>query len=336
MVTLPWTWLATAGAALLVVLGEWLHGRRTRRLARLAFGPTGLPAPWVRAVPALRAVAAGLLAWGLCTLLQLPPKVHESDQLSDEDYRHLVLLMDVSPSMMLRDSGPNGTQSRRERTRELIESLFERVAIGKYKISVIAFFNGAIPVVLDTRDIEVVRHILGELEMRYAFKRGKTQLMDGIEEAVRIARAWPKDSALLVLVSDGDTVPPTGMPELPVAYSGAIVIGVGDPVTGRFLDGHQSRQDISSLRQVATRLGGEFHDGNRRHIPSDVISAATEDSRKPLVERLTLREYALLAIAAGAAVLATLPVLLHFLGTGWRPGHVPAATRAAGREAIAG
>jgi hypothetical protein len=47
---------------------------------------------------------------------------------------------------------------------------------------------------------------------------------------------------------------------------------------------------------------------------------ATDDARKPLVERLTLREYALLAIAFGAALLAALSVLLHFLGTRWRPG----------------
>ncbi len=39
-----------------------------------------------------------------------------------------------------------------------------------------------------------------------------------------------------------------------------------------------------------------------------------------VMERLTRREYALIACAAGAAVLALLPLLLHLLGTSWRPG----------------
>jgi Ca-activated chloride channel homolog len=327
------TLACTAGACVLVLLGELLHGRRLRRMARLAFGPGAAPAAWVRSVPLLRVVAGGALAWGLSTLMLLPPKVHESDQLADSEYRHLVLVLDVSPSMLLRDAGPDGRQSRRERTRDLIESLFARVPIGKYRISVVAFYNGAKPVVVDTTDIEVVRHILGELEMRFAFKAGKTQLLDGLREAARISRAWPAKSALLVMISDGDTVPAAGMPELPVAFSGVVVIGVGDTVTGKFLDGHQSRQDTSSLRQVATRLGGEFHDGNRRQLPSDVIAAATQEAQKPLVERLTAREYALLATALGAAILALLPLLLHFLGTGWRPGHVPAPAADAPRPA---
>lgn len=317
--------VATIAACLLVALGELLHRRRMRRVARLVFGPAARPASWVRAVPGLRIAAAGLCAWGLSTLLLLEPKVHESDHLDESEYRHLVMVLDVSPSMLLRDAGPDGRQSRRERAKDLIESLFQRVAIGKYKISVIAFFNGAIPVVVDTKDIEVVRHILGELDMRYAFKAGKTNLLDGIAEAARLAKPWPPRSALLVLVSDGDSVPPTGMPELPVAFGGSLVIGVGDHVTGKFIDGHQSRQDLSSLRQTATRLGGEFHNGNRKHIPSDVIAAATEDARAPLVERLTLREYALLAVAVGTALLALLPFLLHHLGTAFRPGHLPAA-----------
>jgi Ca-activated chloride channel homolog len=317
------TAIVTATACFLTLAGELLHHRRVRAAARLAFGPTGAPAHWTRGVPLLRVAAAGLLAWGLATLLQIPPKVHLSEELPDDEYRHLVLVLDVSPSMLLRDAGPDGRQSRRERARDLIDSLFERVAIGKYKISIVAFYNGAKPVVIDTKDIEVVHHILDELEMRYAFKSGKTHILDGIAEGVHLAKTWPAKSALMVIVSDGDSVPPTGMPGLPVAFSGSIVVGVGDSASGKFLDGHQSRQDASSLRQVAIRIGGEYHNGNRRQIPSDIIAAQSEDRRKPLIERLTLREYALLSIATGAALLALLPFLLHYLGTRWRSGHVP-------------
>lgn len=314
------TLFATAGALLLALVGELLHSRRVRRVSRLAFGSDAVPAPWARVVPLVRVLAHGGLAWGLCTLLQVEPRVHESDQIPDEEYRHLILVHDVSPSMLLRDAGVDGTQSRAERAKELIESLFERVPIGKFKISVIATYNGAKPVVEDTKDIELVRHILGEIDMRYAFKAGNTRLFDGIEEAARLAKPWRIRSALLVIMSDGDTVPATGMPVLPPSIGGTLVIGVGDNVAGKFIAGHQSRQDASTLRQIAIRLNGEFHNGNKRQVPSDVLAAAAADSRKPLIEHLTLREYALLAIAVASTLLALLPLLLHYLGTRWQPG----------------
>jgi hypothetical protein len=55
-------------------------------------------------------------------------------------------------------------------------------------------------------------------------------------------------------------------------------------------------------------------------VPSDVLAAAAADSRKPLIEHLSLREYALLAIAVASTLLALLPLLLHYLGTRWQPG----------------
>jgi Ca-activated chloride channel family protein len=185
-------------------------------------------------------------------------------------------------------------------------------------------------VVEDTRDLEVVRHLMSQVDMRYAFKAGSTRLFDGIAEAARIAKPWRVGSALLVIISDGDTVPATGMPQLPPSIGGSLVIGVGDHLAGKFIAGHQSRQDESTLRQVATRLNGEFHNGNKRHVPSDVLASAAADARRPLIEQLTLREYALLAIAVASVLLALLPILLHAFGSRWQPaasvrGHAAAA-----------
>ena len=315
--------LVMAAVALVALVGEVLHLRRVRRLAHLAFGPGGAPQPWVRLIPVLRVLAKSGLAWGLVTLMLVEPKVHVSNDVADEEWRHLLLVMDVSPSMLLRDAGQKGDQSRMERSKELIDSLFERVAIGKFKISVIATYNGAKPVVEDTKDIELVRHLLTQVDMRYAFKAGSTRLFDGIAEAARLAKPWRPKSALLVIVSDGDTVPATGMPELPPSIGGTLVIGVGDDRVGKFLAGHQSKQDASTLRQVAIRLGGEFHNGNKRHVPSDILAAASQDARKPLLERLTLREYAMIAVAMASAFLGLIPLLLHYCGTKWRPGVMP-------------
>lgn len=311
---------ATLAAVLLAAVGEALHRRRIARMAHLVFGPGGRSSQLAAIAPFLRVLAHGALAWGLVTLLGIEPKVHRGQEIPPEEWRHLVLVHDVSPSMLLKDAGPNGDMTRAARARELLESLLERVPIGKFKITVIATYNGAKPVVEDTRDLEVVRHVLSEVDLRYAFRAGKTRLFDGIAEAARIAKPWRVGSALLVIMTDGDTVPATGMPALPPSIGGTLVVGVGDHLAGKFIAGHQSRQDESTLRQVAIRLGGEFHNGNKRQVPSDVLAAAAADARRPLVEQLTLREYALLAIAAASVVLALVPMLLHRFGTRWQPG----------------
>jgi Ca-activated chloride channel family protein len=328
------TLIGVLAAFALAALGEALHARRVRRLARLAFGPKARPAVWARAATALRAPAFAAVAWGLFTLVQLPPRVHQGeDVVREQDWRRLVLVLDVSPSMRLQDAGPTAEQSRARRARDLIDSLFQRVAIARYKISVVAVYNGAKPVVIDTTDSEVVRNILSDLPMQYAFPSGKTKLLDGIEEAAKIAKPWPARSTMVVLVTDGDTVPATGMPTLPPSISGVLVVGVGDPLAGKFIDGHQSRQDASALRQIAARLGGAFHDGNRLQLPTDLIREAAQESEDSALEKLTIREYALLAIALGSAFLALLPFLLHFLGTAWRPGAQPAGA-APGRSLV--
>src|SRR5439155_13184548 len=164
----------TAAAALLALLAEWLHGRRCRALAALAFGPRRRPLGWARTAPLWRTLAAGLLGFGLSSLLLLPPKVHKIGALPDGEIHHLVLVLDVSPSIRLVDAGPSRKQSRMQRARDVMESFFGRVPVEQYRLSVIATYNGAKPVVVDTSDLDVVRNILGDLPMHYAFPVGQT------------------------------------------------------------------------------------------------------------------------------------------------------------------
>ncbi|MEW6073452.1 MAG: VWA domain-containing protein [Planctomycetota bacterium] len=325
--------LAAALAAALAAVAEAWHAARIRRLRRLAFGPRGRPAAWVRTVPFLRPAAAAGAAWGLVTLLLIEPRTHSasgSDLSREGDYRHVLLVLDVSPSMQLPDAGPSAEQSRLQRARDVLESFFARIPLDQHRITVVAVYNGALPVVEDTRDVEVVRNILGDLPLHFAFPSGRTRLFDGLEAAVRIARPWNPRSTLLMVVSDGDTVPAQGMPKLPASIDDVLIVGIGDPLRGSFIDGRQSRQDVSTLRQIAARLGGVFHNGNTEQLGSTLIGDLTRREDVGALERLTRREYALLACGAGSASLALLPLLLHFLGTSWRPGR---PGRRPGREA---
>ena len=316
--------LVACATMFVAAIAEILHARRCRRLAPLAFGPRLRPASWVYVVPLLRVLAVGALVWGLVTLLQLPPRVHQLlARMPEADLKHLVLVLDVSPSMRLQDAGPDKQKRRRQRARDLMDSLFERVALPEYKVSVIAVYNGAKPVVEDTRDIEVIRNILDDLPLEYAFPSGKTNLFAGLEQAARLARPWRPRSTTVLVISDGDTVPATGMPQMPAAVKDVLVVGVGDPIAGKFIDGRQSRQDASTLRQLAQRLRGFYHNGNAKQIGTSLMERFPDGGGGERGAQLTRREYAIAAVIAGGSVYALLPLFLQLLGTGWRPGVRP-------------
>lgn len=317
--------LVALAVASVATAAELVHQVRVRRLAVLAFGPGRRPAAWARGAPALRVLALAALAWGLTSLLALEPRRYSvgGKGLEPDASQHVLLVLDVSPSMRLVDAGPEKRQSRMERARHLMESFFARVPLERYRVSVVAFYEGAKPVVVDTADFEVVRNILGDLPMHFAFPSGKTKLLDGLREAARLAGPWNPRSTTVVVLSDGDTVPATGIPRMPASVRSVMVVGVGDPRTGKFIDGRQSRQDVSTLQQVAVRLGGRFHNGNEHHLPSRLIAEAAGLAEEGVLERLTRREYALIACALGALLLAALPPLLHAFGTSWRPGSPP-------------
>jgi Ca-activated chloride channel homolog len=314
--------LLAAAAFVLCAGAEWIHVARVRSVAALAFGPgktAGLPG---RLAPFIRVAALTMLVWGIATLLVLPPTAHRSvvKEVEPKERQHLLLVLDVSPSMRLKDAGGGGKESRMARARAIVESIITRTAHDKLHTTVVAVYNGARPVVEETRDLEILHNLMDELPMHQAFEPGKTKLLDGLSEAAEIAKKWPRDSATLVLISDGDSVPASGMPKMPPAVGGVLVAGVGDPVKGTFIDGHHSRQDGSTLRQIATRLGGEYHDGNAKLVPTAMLQrlgtlAVDRAARLP-----GQRELAMLLTVLGSTLLAGLPLLLHFAGSRWQPG----------------
>jgi Ca-activated chloride channel family protein len=311
---------AACAVIILAVGAEMLHSQRCRRLAPLAYGPSGKPAAWVCVTPLLRIAGLATMCWGLVTLMLIAPKVHTASEVPDSELKHVMLVLDVSPSMRLQDAGVEHNQSRRQRAFVLMESFFKRIAIQQYRVTVVAVYNGAKPVVVDTRDLEVVRNIMDDLPMEYAFTAGKTDIFSGLEEAAKLAHGWQPRSTTIILLSDGDTVPATGMPKMPASIANVLIVGVGDPVSGKFINGKQSRQNTSALRQIAIRLGGVYHNGNEKHLSTAVIKRLTAAKGRSKLEQLTRREFALIACGFGGFIYALLPLLLHFAGTRWNPG----------------
>ena len=100
---------------------------------------------------------------------------------------------------------------------------------------------------------------------------------------------------------------------LPASIADTIVIGVGDPARASLVSGHSSRQDAWTLKQVAAKFGGIYHDGNRMHLPSSVLDALTMLSPRDGMD-LGLREVALIATALGATLVAGIGPLLAAFG----------------------
>jgi Ca-activated chloride channel family protein len=330
MAEVGYAWPVAAGVAVLAAAAEGWHFARVARAAPLAFGPRRGRKLLAAAVAVLRVVAVAAAAWGLTALrFDVAPKTHTAGEVKESEYRRLLLVLDVSKSMTLTDAGPTGKQSRAARAADLIQSFFERVQAERYKTTIVAVASEAKPLVVDTADREVIRNILTELPVRHAFKPGETNLFAGLEEAARIAKPWPPGNAVLMVVTDGDTVPATGMPKMPPSVgSNVVLVGVGSPTTGSSIGGHTSRQDVSTLRQVATRLGGVYHDGNEKQLSTELVSKVDQQATRNKEEPWGKREWALLCVGAGTGVLAVLPFVLSLVGTGWHPGRRPRAGRA--------
>lgn len=327
-------WVAL-GVLVAMVLAELLHWRRCRRLARLAFGPQQRATAWARCSPLMRIFACVLAAWGLTALLLMDPKVHSAPILDRSEMKHLLLVVDVSPSMYLEDAGPEKNISRRERAADVLTSLFSRLPMREYQVSLIAFYTGAKPLLAESRDPEIVRHIVAELPIYSGFRSGKTDLFSGLQLAATTAKNWRPKSTTVVVITDGVTVPPTGMPRMPNSVNSMLVVGVGDAQTGKFIDGHQSRQDVSNLRQVANRIRGVYHDANTKHIPTSTIIGFSGENDKSQWWRWGRRELALAASFLGGIILALLPILLHYKGTSWAPGRKVSPTGVSAKTKVA-
>lgn len=318
MVMLPE--ILAAVAVVTFTLAEWLHARRVRRLAGLAFGPRRKARAWTLVAPPLRVLAGAGAAWALTSLYFVEPKVYKVKEAEPNRQRHVIIVLDVSPSMKLEDAGPDGKQRRSKRASELMLSFFQRVPMELVKLTVIATYTSAKPVVIDTKDAEVVKNIIDDLPLSHAFNSGNTNLFAGIEEAARIAKTWERNSTTVLILTDGDTVPPTGMPRLPPSVVEVVLAGVGDPRAGKFISGRQSRQEAAALQQIAVRLKGTYFDANARHLPTELLRRVTAVPEPGFFERLTRREYALAVLTLSSLLLAGLPWALRLWGTGWRPG----------------
>jgi len=308
---------------ILAALAEHWHARRTRAIARLAFGPAAGPRPWTVVVPPLRVVSAAALAWGLTALVLIEPQLvalpgaGKDGTVDDADLQRVMLLLDVSPSMNIVDAGREKDLRRRDRVLEVVEGIFSRIALGRTRFTVVVFFTSARPVVIDASDIRVVRNSLDNLPLIWSFAPGETNLFEGLRVASELSKDWKPKSTTLLICTDGDTVDFSKVPTLPRSIHKVEILAVGDPNVGTFIGNHDSRQQAGVLRRLAAELHGSYHNVNTHHVPSSALEELATVPPEPAGVGLQLKDVARLAVLLGAIALTLIPILLQYFGAAW-------------------
>ena len=304
--------LAGAGALLVAALAEWLHAKRVARVRRLAFGPSGRPAWWAESAPYARTIAFGLAAFG-ATALSLHDPLEGDGEPNPRASRQLLVVLDVSPSMNLSDAGPgNDKMMRGVWAGRVLQGILDRIDMTDTRVSMVAFYTKAIPMLQDSTDKNVLANLMDGLPLYTAFRAGATDMQAGIDAAFEMSKGWARGSTTLVVISDGDLDKPVSVSRRPASIADAIVIGVGDPSRATPIAGRASRQDQWTLKSVAGKLNGYYHEGNTRHLPSEILDRLTMIAPR-VSDGIGLREAGLLALALGCAILGVLnPLLIAF------------------------
>lgn len=327
--------ISALGVFLCVSLAEWIHGRRIRVAARLAFGPQGAES-WTRVVPWLRVASLTAFAWGVTTLLMLKleaPDDATAKERHDAEATRLVFVADLSPSMYLPDAGPDGNVTRHDRMQEVVEGILQRVS-GNLRFGVIGFYTDSLPVVMEARDHELVRNVFNDLPLTYAMPVGQTDLGTAINRTLEIVADFPKGSTRMIILTDGDSVPLAAINPRPASIRELLVLGVGNPLKGSYIDGHQSRQEADTLQRVATSLAAVYHDVNEKHLDTTALGDLVVPLALPH-KGLTLAQWAVLAMVLGAVINALIPLALEYFGTGWKVSTVAAKPVALKKEVLA-
>lgn len=316
--------LAGLAAGVVAGVAEARHARRVARVARLAFAGEARAPGLARLAPAARVAGLALAVSGAALLLAHDPLEAEPEP-NPRASRQLLVVLDASPSMNLEDAGPdNAKEMRGVRAGKVLRGILDRLDMQDTRVSLVAFYTKALPILRDSTDKELVANLMDGLPLYTAFTAGETDLQSGIDAAYEMAKGWARRSTTLVVITDGDLSTPLSPGARPASIADAIVIGVGDPNRPTQIAGHASRQDQWVLKSLAAKLGGHYHEGNVRHLPREVLESLTMIAPR-ISDAVGVRELGLAAMVAGSAMLGLIgPLLLRF-GAPRSPASSPAA-----------
>ncbi len=313
-------------AGITFILGcvaEFIHAKRIRRNAYLLFGPKGNVPVLIPLAALMRISGITLLLFGFYVLAQwygvFEPRVG-ADSPKQIQYPHRVIVAyDVSPSMYFaQDAGPNKNQLRRDRAKDVYQSVVERLSGENCLYSLLLFWSDVKPLVIDTFDIAILDNAFNGLPLPYAMKSGgKTELATVMKYICDMAKDWHDNSATLIFITDGDVLPEKGLPTLPPAYGNVLVFGIGDATKGAYIDDHFSRQSRTNLNDLANRYSGVYFNANELYPSSDFFANMKAIEGQDDLDGISVRTVAKIAIILGALLFLIPSILLTYAATKW-------------------
>jgi Ca-activated chloride channel family protein len=249
------------------------------------------------------------LAWGLIVLALARPQFVEPPIERTESARDLLIAVDLSGSMDMRDfqDQEGATIDRLEAVKLVLDDFISRREGDR--LGLIVFGDSAHLQVPFTPDHDTLRELLAQTRVRMVGPR--TMIGDAIGLAIKLFDASEAEERVLILLTDGDDtgskVPPATAAEIAAERDITIhTIGIGDPASGG-----DDIVDVDSLQTIAETTGGSyFLAADRQELEG--IYAELDLIEKQQFETLSYRpRRELFHYPLGAA--ATLMLVYHFI-----------------------
>lgn len=255
----------------LVLALAWFAARRRRRVGDRVVAPAmaaRLLPPYSTA-RALTRAAVLALAFGCIVLALARPRFGNDVEEIEETGADLVVLFDVSRSMLSQDVFPN----RLERAKSYVRDLMVRLRGDR--LGIVAFAGRPVLACPLTTDHVFVKLVLDDLDPDFA-PRGGTAIGDAIRMGLELTSDVPERDKAFVLLTDGEDHESFPLEAAKLAAERGVqifTIGIGDPVSGATIpvgaDGSgkrleyqgelvRSKQDESLLKDIAVATRGAY------------------------------------------------------------------------------
>jgi Ca-activated chloride channel family protein len=207
------------------------------------------------------------VCWSALVLALARPTWMEQPVVREEPMRDLLVAVDLSGSMETQDftDSSGAVSDRLTAAKQVLDSFLSRREGDR--VGLIFFGSAAFVQAPFTDDLDVVRELLGEAQVRMLGPR--TVLGDAIGVAIQMFERSEVDERVLIVLTDGnDTgsmVPSVRAAE--IANDNGVTIypvAMGDPAAA----GEQALDEVT-LKAIADATGGEyFHANNRSELES--------------------------------------------------------------------
>lgn len=254
----PYFLYAIPFVPLLFWLRDIFHKNHKQRLV-ITYQPTKSSTNWLANLRFIQPICTGLSICLVLIALARPQLISERTDKFSEGI-DIMLLMDISDSMLEKDLSPNRLEAAKQVARRFIKGRLQD------RIGLIIFAGEAVSLCPLTTDYELLYGFLDELKPDMIPTAG-TAIGSALAVAVNRMRDTKGDSKVAILISDGDNtsgnLDPTTATQLARAFGVKVyTISVGrtkQPIKNDSLISSAPLVDEGELKTIATLGNGKYY-----------------------------------------------------------------------------